>query len=264
MDIATLLGLVGGSFLLLFGIFVSGLSFFDIFDLPSIFITFGGGFAATVIANPFFRLKNLLVFAKFAFIERKSSIIEIIVRLLTLAERARREGLLSLEDDIAEIADPFMRKGLQLVVDGTDQDQIRGVLDTELTAIKNRHSANIKFFSMLGGYLPAFGMIGTLLGLIQMLKNLGTGDTSAIGQGMATALITTLYGSIGANLFALPIRDKLLQKDADEVLERSVMVEGIIGIQQGENPRVLKDKLASFLSPAERPLLDEALGDRGR
>ncbi|GIX40348.1 MAG: motility protein A [Leptospiraceae bacterium] len=262
MDIATLLGLIGGIFLLLFGIFVSGLSFFDIFDLPSIFITFGGGIASTIIANPFFRIRNLIQFTRFAFIERKSSVVEIIVRLLTLAERARREGLLSLEDDIAELEDPFMRKGLQLVVDGTDQDQIRGVLETELSAIKNRHASNIKFYSMLGGYLPAFGMIGTLLGLIQMLKNLGTGDASAIGQGMATALITTLYGSIGANLIALPIRDKLLQKDADEILERSVMIEGIIGIQQGENPRVLKDKLASFLPPAERPLLDEALGSR--
>ncbi|MCS7204928.1 MAG: motility protein A [Leptospiraceae bacterium] len=262
MDIATIVGLIGGALLLLFGMFVSGLSFFDVFDLPSIFITFGGGIAATVIANPFFRIRNLPNFLKFAFIERKVSIVDIMTRFLTLAEKARREGLLSLEDELAEIEDPFMRKGIQLVVDGTDQDQIRNILDNELTAIKNRHAANIKFFSMLGGYLPAFGMIGTLLGLIQMLKNLGTGDASAIGQGMATALITTLYGSIGANLIALPIRDKLLTKDADEILERTVMIEGIIGIQQGENPRVLKDKLASFLAPADRAVLDEVLGQR--
>jgi chemotaxis protein MotA len=262
MDIATLLGLVGGTFLVLFGMFVSGLSFFDVFDLPSIFITFGGGIASTIAANPFYRVRNIIKVTRLAFIERKSSVVEIIVRLLTLAERARREGLLSLEDDIAEIEDPFMRKGLQLVVDGTDQDQIRGVLETELSMIKDRHASNIKFFNQLGGYLPAFGMIGTLLGLVQMLKNLGTGDVSAIGQGMATALITTLYGSIGANILALPIKDKLLERDADEILERSVMIEGIIGIQQGENPRVLKDKLASFLSPSERPLLDEALGNK--
>ena len=262
MDIATLIGLGGGVFLLLFGIFVSGLNFFDIFDLPSIFITFGGGIAATVIANPIARIRNVVQFSKFAFIEKKSSVIEIIVKLLTLAERARREGLLSLEDEIAEIEDPIMRKGLQLVIDGTEQDQIRGVLDTEISQIKNRHAGNIKLFTMLGGYLPAFGMIGTLLGLIQMLKNLGTGDASAIGQGMATALITTLYGSIGANLIAFPIRDKLLDRDGNELLERSVMIEGIIGIQQGENPRVLKDKLASFLPPSERPFLDEALGGK--
>ncbi len=262
MDIATLIGLIGGVFLVLFGTFVSGLNFVDVFDLPSVFITFGGGIASSIAASPFFRVRNFITYVRFAFIERKTSIIEIIVKLLTLAERARREGLLSLEDEIAEIEDQFMRKGLQLVVDGTDQDQIRGVLETELSSIKNRHAGNIKFLSMLGGYLPAFGMLGTLIGLVQMFKNLGTGDVSAIGQGMATALITTLYGSFGANVLVLPVRDKLLQRDADEILERSVMIEGIIGIQQGENPRVLKDKLSSFLSPAERPLLDEALGGR--
>jgi len=260
MDIATLVGVIGGTVLLIFGMFVSGLSFFDVFDLPSIFITFGGGISSTLSASPYSRVRNIINVTKLAFIERKSSSIEIIVKLLTLAERARREGLLSLEDEIAEIEDPIMRKGLQLVVDGTDQDQIRSVLDTEISQIKSRHAGNIKFFSLLGGYLPAFGMIGTLLGLVQMLKNLGAGDPAVIGQGMATALITTLYGSIGAYIFAIPIRDKLAERDGDEILERSIMIEGIIGIQQGENPRVLKDKLASFLSPTERPLLDEALG----
>lgn len=260
MDLATYIGIFGGIIIYIFGILTTGLGARDIIDLPSIFITFGGGTFSSIAASPFGRVKNLVNVIRFAFFERKVSVVEIIVKLLTLAERARREGLLSLEDDIAEIEDPFLRKGLQLVVDGTDQDQIRNVLDNELSAIKGRHADNIKFFSLLGGYLPAFGMLGTLIGLVQMFKNLGSGDVSAIGQGMATALITTLYGSMGANMFALPIRDKLLVRDGDEILERTVMIEGIIGIQQGENPRVLKDKLASFLSPAERPLLDEALG----
>ncbi len=262
MDLATLIGVFGGIFMVLFGVLVGGMSFGQLFDLPSVFITFGGGFTSTLTASSMETVKNLTRVLRFAVIPRKSNIIEIIVKLLTLAERARREGLLSLEDDIAELEDPFMRKGLQLVVDGTDQDQIRGVLDVEMSQMKSRHGGNIKFFSLLGNYLPAFGMIGTLLGLVQMLKNLGSGDASAIGQGMATALITTLYGSIGANIIALPIRDKLILRDGDEILEKSIIVEGIIGIQQGENPRVLKDKLASFVAPAERPLIDEALGSK--
>lgn len=262
MDIATVIGIGGGIIIYLLGIITAGLTFNDIFDLPSIFITFGGGIFSSIAASPFGTVKGAMTFLKIAFMERKSSVTDIIIKLLSLAERARREGLLSLEDDIAEIEDQFLRKGLQLVVDGTDQDQIRNVLENDLSQIKARHTGNAKFFSLLGNYFPAFGMLGTLIGLVQMFKNLGTGDVSAIGQGMATALITTLYGSMGANMIALPIRDKLLVKDGDEILERTVMIEGIIGIQQGENPRVLKDKLASFLAPSERPLLDEALGSK--
>ena len=143
-------------------------------------------------------------FTKFAFTPRHSDTVKLILNLVQFSERARREGLLSLEDDLASLDEPFLKKGIQLVVDGTDPELVRNILETDMQNIKNRHAEGIRFFTDLAAYLPAFGMIGTLIGLVQMLLNLGSGDPSAIGAGMSAALITTLYGSLGANLFAQP------------------------------------------------------------
>ncbi len=259
MDIATLGGLIAGFGLVLFGTIVSGLNPLDIFHIPSIFITVGGGLSATVIASPLSRLLNVPNYTKFAVTPRHTNVAELILILVNFSERARREGLLSLEDDLGQLDEPFLRKGIQLVVDGTDPELVRNILETDMDNIHTRHEEGAKFWGDLGFYLPAFGMLGTLIGLIQMLKNLGGGDPTAIGNGMAAALITTLYGSLFANLVSLPIMNKLQLRDTDEMMVKAIMIEGILSIQSGDNPRIVKDKLSSFLPPADRAALEEGL-----
>jgi chemotaxis protein MotA len=260
MDIATLSGIAGGTFLVIFGATVAGLSLLDLYDLPSIFITLGGGISSTVVASPLSRLLALWNYTRFAFMPRVYDLPQLIIQMVSFAERARREGLLSLEDDLGSLDDAFLRKGIQLVVDGTDPELVRNILETDMGNIHARHEDNAKFWGDLGFYFPAFGMLGTLIGLIQMLKNLGAGDPSAIGAGMAAALITTLYGSFFANVFALPMKLKLMFRDSEEMSVKAIMIEGILSIQSGDNPRIVKDKLASYLAPSERDQLEEVGG----
>jgi chemotaxis protein MotA len=258
MDIATVIGVSAGTGLVIFGSVLAGLGIGDIIDVPSILITVGGGFSSTIVGIPLDRLLGMHKFTKWAFFPQKADATGLIITLVNFAERARREGLLSLEDDLNNLEEPFLKKGIQLVVDGTDPELVRNILETDMENIHARHGDGAKFWDDLGFYFPAFGMLGTLIGLIQMLKNLGTGDTSAIGAGMAAALITTLYGSFFANVVAIPFKKKLELRDGDEMTIKAIMVEGILSIQQGDNPRIVKDKLASFLSPSERGALDEA------
>lgn len=258
MDLATLGGIVIGFGLVLFGTIWAGLSPLDIFDIPSVFITIGGGLSASVVASPLSRLLNFTKYTRFALFPRQTDVGQLILTLVSFSERARREGLLSLEDDLVSLEEPFLRKGIQLVVDGTDPELVRNILDTDMQNIHNRHQEGIKLWTDMGFFWPAFGMIGTLIGLVQMLKNLGAGDPSAIGAGMAAALITTLYGSLAANLVAIPMSRKLALRDADEMMIKAIMIEGILSIQSGDNPRIVKDKLSSFLPPAERAALDES------
>ncbi|MCB1325459.1 MAG: motility protein A [Spirochaetales bacterium] len=260
MDLASLGGLILGFVLVMFGTIQAGLSPLDILNIPSVFITFGGGAAASIISSPMSRLTNFANYTRFAFSPQQTDVANLIVTLVNFSERARREGLLSLEDDLVNLDEPFLRKGIQLVVDGTDPELVRNILETEMQNIANRHGDGIKFWGDLGFYFPAFGMIGTLIGLVQMLKNLGAGDPGAIGSGMAAALITTLYGSLGSNLVALPIQRKLQLRDGDEQTIKAIMIEGILSIQSGDNPRIVKDKLSSFLAPADRSQLDEVAG----
>ncbi len=260
MDLATIGGLAAGAFLVMFGVVVNGLSPLQIMDAASALITFGGGVAASVIASPLARLLNFTNFTKFAFSPRHTDVVNLITTLVQFSERARREGLLSLEDDLANLDEPFLKKGIQLVVDGTDPELVRNILETDMQNISNRHGEGVSFWGDLSTFLPAFGMVGTLIGLIQMLLNLGSGDPTAIGRGMSAALITTLYGSLGANLIALPIQKKLALRDQDELTVKAIMIEGILSIQSGDNPRIVKDKLSSFLPPAEREGLDDGTG----
>jgi chemotaxis protein MotA len=169
---------------------------------------------------------------------------------VAFAERARREGLLALEDNLDEVENEFMRKGIQLVVDGTDPEIIKNILYTELNQINARHEDGINLFGFWGSLAPAFGMIGTLIGLIAMLANLD--DSAGIASGMATALITTLYGSLVANVFMLPFKQKLMDRDKYETRSKEIVIEGILSIQSGDNPRILLEKLLSFLPPPER------------
>jgi chemotaxis protein MotA len=170
---------------------------------------------------------------------------ELIKDLVSYAEVARRDGILSLENVIADVKDPFIVSGIQMAVDGTDPDLIEQIMIGELETVAARHESGKAMFDNIGKYAPAFGMIGTLVGLVIMLQNMD--DPDSIGPAMAVALLTTLYGSMLANLFALPIADKLAKRSEDELLVKSIVIKGVMSIQSGDNPRVVEQKLKSFL-----------------
>ncbi len=250
MDLGTIVGVALGGAMIIMAILSNGGNVFAYINVPSIFMVIGGSFAAILVANPMSRVLGVM---RYINIVLRVPVIEyerIISSMVNFSEKARREGLLALEDDLEEVEDEFMRKGIQLVVDGTDPDIIKSVLYNDLNQLQERHSVGIKLFDDWGKIAPAFGMIGTLAGLIAMLANLE--DTSSIGPNMSLALITTMYGAIFANLILIPIKSKLEDRDMDETLLREIMIEGILSIQSGDNPRILEEKLISFLPPVRR------------
>lgn len=262
MDIATLGGLAIGFFVIIVGIVVAGGfgGLFGFISISSVFITIGGSFAAIMISNTLTRTLGLMKVAMNAIRVQSMETGKIISMIVTFSEKARREGLLALEDDLDELEDDFLRKGIQLVVDGTDPEIIRNIMETELNHMITRHQEGIKIFEDWGSLAPAFGMLGTLIGLILMLANIE--DKSAIGPGMSTALITTLYGVILANLVFIPIANKLTIVNNQETLLREIMIEGTLSIQSGDNPRIVKEKLVSYLTPEVRAQVEEETGEK--
>lgn len=253
MDIATLIGLVLCLGLMVLGI-VSGDDGFsslkNFIDGQSALITFGGAFCSTLISCKLTDFLNGLKGFTLAVKQRKQDQTEVIKKIIELSNVARKEGLLALEDAAAELEDPFIKKGILLIVDGTEPDLVRAILETELSCIEQRHKKVISVWETLAAMGPAWGMIGTLIGLINMLKNLS--DINSVGPNMSIALITTLYGSMLANWISIPIAGKLKANNAEEVTMKEVIVEGLLSIQAGENPRVIEEKLKSFLAPSER------------
>ena len=246
MDLASIIGMLGCAAAVVYGI-VSGNQGFaalgNFYDFSSILITIGGSFMCMLTMSDsipafFNSLKSFKLVLKTP--ATKES--EIIHTIIDLANVARKEGLLQLEEAAADIDDDFLKKGIMLIVDGTDQELVTSILDTELNSIERRH----------------WGMIGTLIGLINMLKLLD--DPSSIGPNMAVALVTTMYGSLLANWISIPIATKLRAINAREIMEKEVICEGILSIQAGENPRVIEEKLKSFLAPSVR---DSLLGGDG-
>jgi chemotaxis protein MotA len=249
MDIATVFGLVTGIGLILWAI-MSKTSIMTFVDYGSVAIVMGGSVAATLIAFP---LKNVLglskVLMKTVFTKAQSQT-KLIADLVTYAEVARRDGILALENVVADIKDPFIVSGIQMAVDGTDPAMVEQMLQSEMEALAQRHADGKALFDSVGRYAPAFGMIGTLVGLVIMLQNMD--DPSAIGPGMAVALLTTMYGAIVANLVALPLADKLGLRSQEEMFLKEIIIKGIIAIQQGDNPRIVEQKLKTFLPPSQR------------
>jgi chemotaxis protein MotA len=258
MDPATVGGLFAGAALILMSMLLGGAGLGVYVNIPSILMVIGGSFAAIMISNPLPRTLGIMRYINNALRVPANELQRTITSLVNFAEKARREGLLALEDDAEEVADEFLRKGIRLVVDGTDPEIIKTVLYTELDQVTQRHETGIKIFEDWGKFAPAFGMIGTLAGLIAMLANLD--DPDAIGSGMALALITTMYGMIFANLVLIPIKNKLEDRDKDERMLQEIMVEGILSIQAGDNPTILKQKLMSFLDPRMKEEMAEVLG----
>lgn len=249
MDLATLLGITLGTGLLLGAIIIGGAV--DVFFSPAgMMIVLGGTLAATFVNFPVKQVLGVFPLLKVAFSRKRYDGVEIIGTLVDFAESSRREGLLALEEKAQNLDEEFLKKGIQLVVDGTDAELVRSILEIELAFLEERHRAGQRIFEQMGALAPAFGMIGTLIGLIQMLDELD--DPDQIGSGMAVALLTTLYGAVIANLIFIPIAGKLRVKSAEEILLKEVMIEGILSIQAGENPRIVEEKLKAFLSPEER------------
>ena len=255
MDIATIVGITLGMLFLLGSIVING---FDklvyFYDTPSVFIVFGGALGAVLVAYP---LKTILKFhtvAKHAFFNKDRSPIIIITQLVSLAETARRDGLLALENRMDEIDDKFLASGVRMAVDGMSPEVVESIMSTEIEAVNNRHTYGRSLLSNYAKYAPAFGMKGTLIGLILMLSKL---DPEKIGAGMAVAVITTLYGAIVANLFCLPMADKLGFLNDGEIQYMEIVLKGVLAIQAGENPRVIKQKLLTYIAPVDRPTDDE-------
>lgn len=255
MDIATVIGLIMGTGLLLWAI-MTNTSLTTFMDAPSAAIVLGGAASAAMISFP---IQNLLAIAKVVkncFFTRARDPKELISEMVRYAEVARRDGILALENVTADIKDPFLVSGIQMAVDGTDPSLIEAIMINDLEAVETRHAEGKALFDNIGKYAPAFGMIGTLIGLVTMLQNME--DPSSIGPAMAVALITTLYGAVVANLFAMPLADKLGLRSRQEVLLKTIVVKGVMAIQSGDNPRIVEQKLKTFLPNRLRESAGEA------
>lgn len=263
MDLASILGLILCFAVMVYGILVGqeSIAVLSNFINPnSILITLGGAFMSVMITAPDIKgfLDNLksisLIFRKVLSNEENT-----IRTIIELSNVARKEGLLALEEAANNIDDEFLKKGVLLIVDGTDPELVRSIMETELTCVEERHASKVNFWDTLAAMGPAWGMIGTLIGLINMLQKMD--DPKAIGPNMAVALVTTFYGSVLANWVCIPISTKLKANNAQEIRIKEVMVEGLLSIQAGENPRVIEEKLKSFLSPVRRAAMQEEGGE---
>jgi len=254
MDRSTVIGIISGLMVIAIGILIEGpLSTF--WSLSSLFIVLGGTVCSTLIKfslKQFFEVKNVV---KIAFLDISHGPLEVISKMVDLAAKARREGLLALDNALEDTQDEFLKKGIQLIVDGTDPDLVRNIMETDIVITEERHKIGIDIFSTMGALAPAYGMLGTLIGLILMLRDLDNPD--ALGPGMAVALITTFYGSFLANLFFNPIAGKLKNKSNEESMIKEIIIDGVLSIQAGENPRIVTEKMKSYLHPEQKEILEE-------
>ncbi len=250
MDTASIIGLPLGCALLVIAIMIApGASFSAFFDAPSVMVVIGGSIAALFICFPVRAFLNLGRIVKNVFFNTPPNVPELIEQIVSLAETARRDGLLALETRLEEVSDPFVVLGIQMAVDGTRPEIIEDIMRTEIDAVATRHSDGKSVLDQMGRFAPAFGMIGTLMGLIIMLGDM---RPETIGSGMAVALLTTLYGAVVANLFCLPFAEKLGFINKKELVAMEIIVRGIMGIQSGDNPRVIEQKLSTFVPPKLR------------
>jgi chemotaxis protein MotA len=254
MDLTTVIGIVAGASVIILGIMNAG-QVTSFFDAPSVFIVLGGTLSAIVIAYPINELVGVISVVKKTIFSKTQPTTETIATLVSFAERARREGILALERHMEEIEDEFLSKGIQLAVDGTEPELMRSILSTELDYLEKRHASGAGILNTGGALAPAFGMVGTLIGLVLMLQTMA--DPSTIGPKMSVALITTFYGAVLANLIFIPLCNKLKRRSEEEVLIKELMIEGILSIQSGDNPRIVEQKLTSFISPKLRRAIVE-------
>ena len=248
MDLTTLIGIAAGFACVVISIVLGG-DISSFLDIKSVFIVLGGVICATIASFPMKRIVNLLKAIQNAFKKDTVDINNDVEMLISMANTARREGILALEGSMEEVQDPFLKKGIMLIVDGSDPELIKGIMETDLEFIKERHAETRAILDAMAAYSPAFGMIGTLIGLINMLKTLS--DVSSVGPSMAVALVTTFYGTILANLVFNPLSKKLKAVGNREYLRKELILEGLLSIQDGENPRIIREKLNAFTARAD-------------
>jgi len=249
MDIASIIGLLGGLILITTTIVITS----DIrafISVSSFMVTIGGSIASVMVQFPLTDVLKTLKVTKKIFFNKVEDPQKIITILVKLADVSKREGLLALDDKLQNVEDEFLSNGLILAIDGNDPETIEDLMNSEISSMEERHESVHSVFNALGKFAPAFGMIGTLIGLIAMLQTLE--DPTSIGVGMAVALITTFYGAFVANLMFIPMAGKLVKRTADEVLHKRLIITGVLSIQMGENPRIIKTKLMTFLPPEQR------------
>jgi len=248
MDLTTIGGLIIGALVIGVVMILDGGSPAELFAVPqAIMLIVAGSLAATAITVP---LEILMKLPKFLAIASKKTHYDTagtIDMLLKMTDRARREGLLALEDDAKKVTDPFMQRAIMMVVDGVDSAQVRAIMETTIENMQERHKLGYSFFVNAGGFAPTFGIIGTVMGLISVLKELD--NPSKLAKSIASAFLATLWGLIMANLIYLPIGNKLKFKDEEEAAFRTMVMEGVLAMQAGENPRILKEKLGAYLAP---------------
>lgn len=254
MDIATILGLIGGAVCIVMSVLTSGGTLGGIIDVPSIIFVFGGSFFALFIAYPMSAVLGVFPIMGRSFKIPDFSEKTLVQDMVTLSEKARREGILALEEGLEDLSDDFMKNGLRLVVDGTDGVIIRSIMESELNQIESRHLDWINVVVAWAGLAPGYGMMGTVIGLIGMLRNLE--DKSSLGPNMAVALVTTLYGSLIANWIMTPIATKLAAQNSTEIRTKEMIIEGVLSIQAGDNPRILAMKLLTYLDPKSRKAIE--------
>jgi chemotaxis protein MotA len=257
MDIATVIGLILGGGLVAW-IIVGGGNLALFLDAPSLAIVVGGTIATTLISFPMKQVLNVMKVVRHAFFSKPADPRALIKDLVRYAEVARRDGILSLENLTRESDNKFLVSGIQLAVDGTDPALIEQVLISEVESVAERHANGKAVLDSMARFAPAFGMIGTLLGLVLMLSNMH--DPDAVGPGMAVALLTTLYGALLANMLFLPLAEKLAVRSNDEILMKTIAIRGVMSIQSGDNPRIVEQRLKMFLPPSLREA--EELGRR--
>lgn len=261
-DAMTLLGMVTGLSLVLFGISNEGGGLLTFWNFSGILITVGGSFGALMVNFRADEIKAVLQVTKQAFVRQDESIVDLSRHFTDMATKARREGLLGLEDELEGVTDSFLHNGLQMVIDGFEPDTIRHILNAEIDALEGRHELGQNLFRTWGALAPAFGMVGTLIGLVMMLTRLD--DPNAIGPGMAVALLTTFYGTLMANLIFIPLAGKLAIYSENEVRRKEIMIEALLALQSGINPRLLQEQLKAYYTPQEKRLFEAMTSDEDK
>jgi chemotaxis protein MotA len=249
MDIASWIGLFGGLGVVVFGAFLGG-SLGGLIDIPSVFITGGGSYMCLYMTYPLSYVVGIFGVLGRCFRTYDYGEKTLVQKLVAFSEKARREGILALEDEIQDLDDEYMKNGLRLVVDGTDGEIIRSLMENELNQMEARHNTWITLVNQWATLSPGFGMLGTVIGLIGMLSNLA--DKSSLGPNMAVALVTTLYGSMMQNWLFVPMAGKLGYQNNCEARSREMVIEGVLSIQSGDNPRILAQKMLTYLNPKDR------------
>lgn len=254
MDIATVIGIVMGTGLVLGSIMMGG-PIGPFINFPSMMIVFGGSIAACLMNFPLGDVLGVAKVVKNCFLCKLPEPKDIIEQFKEFATLVRKDGILALENNLAEITDPFLKRGLEMVVGGNSKENIQAALETEITFIEQRHLSGKKILESTAAAAPAFGMIGTLIGLVQMLRTLD--DPSKIGGGMATALLTTLYGAVVANMFCIPLAGKLEARNGEELMVRELMMTGLVALVDGQTPSAMADTLSAFIAASDRPNAEE-------